>query len=137
MQFNTIGLTDRERVLLVAGIVGFYGVFHDADAGRHGARFQRMISHCTQMCPGVGSITLFTDGTAGVLGNLQAGPSTYDELTAFAAKLTTLRPLRKAFATGRSMAAGSGFVANATHVEGIHNGTIDEVARGVPATSPW
>ena len=45
----------------------------------------------------VSSITLFTDGNADGLGNLQVGPP-YDEVTAFAQKLTLLRPARRAYA---------------------------------------
>ena len=56
-------------------------------------------------------------------GNLQAGPTSYDEVTAFAQKLTVLRPARRAYAIGKAMAA----VASMSNPAGLHHGEVRDV----------
>ncbi|CAE7803851.1 unnamed protein product [Symbiodinium sp. CCMP2592] len=133
IQFNTVELTNRERVLLVCTIVGFAGVYHDNVAGPNGAICTEIVPACTQLTPGVNSITLFTDGLAGAVGNLQAAPPTYEELAAFVRKLALLRPGKLAYATGKAMAAASGMAVNMTHTPGVDQGMVNQAAGNVAA----
>ena len=81
--FNTIGMSDRERMILISCCLGFFGLYHNGIAGPNNAVCTEVASRSLQCNPGVTQITVFTDGTAGAVGNWAAAPPTIEEVSAF------------------------------------------------------
>ena len=53
---NTIGISDRERLILASVIVGFFGVFHNNVARPNGAICAELISHSMHVSSSVTTV---------------------------------------------------------------------------------